>query len=306
MIRAALESPTPRIVDVDGPVYVSDFGGSGPSIVLLHGLGGSHVNWLSSGPLLARSARVVAIDLVAFGRTPPKGRSSTIGANAELLRDFIDAEMGGSAIVIGNSMGGLVSLIAAAEYPEQIAGLVLLDSALPRPEGAAIDRAVALTFVAYAMPGLGEMFLRARALRYGPERYVRQVLDLCCADSSRVAPEIVEAHVELARARRKMPWTDRTYLDAARSLLVTLASRRRFYETVDSISAPTLILQGALDRLVPVEAARALARRRPDWELEIYDDAGHAPQLEFPERFVASVQRWLNENGKAAAIAATS
>ena len=306
MVRAALERPTSRIVDVDGPVYVSDFGGSGPAIVLLHGLGGSHVNWLSSGPLLARAARVVAIDLVAFGRTPPEGRSSTIAANAELLRDFIDAEMGGSAIVVGNSMGGLVSLIAAAEYPQQIAGLVLLDAALPRPEGAGIDRAVALAFAAYAMPGFGEMFLRARAMRYGPERYVRQVLDLCCADASRVAPEIVEAHIELARERRKMSWTDRAFLDAARSLLVTLASKRRFYATIESISAPTLILQGALDRLVPVEAARALARRRPDWELEIYDDAGHAPQLEVPERFVASVQRWLKENGKAAAIAATS
>src|SRR5690242_4538958 len=148
MVRAALESPTSRSVDVDGPVYVSDFGGSGPSIVLLHGLGGSHVNWLASGRLLARNARVVAIDLVAFGLTPPKGRSSTIGANAELLRDFIDAEMGGSAIVIGNSMGGLVSLIAAAEYPEQVVGLVLLDAALPRPEGAGIDPGVALTFAA--------------------------------------------------------------------------------------------------------------------------------------------------------------
>ena len=306
MVRAALERPTSRTVDIDGPVHVSDFGGSGPSIVLLHGLGGSHVNWLSSGPLLAQSARVVAIDLVAFGRTPPEGRSSTIGANAELLRDFIKAEMGGSAIVIGNSMGGLVSLIAAAEYPEQIAGLVLLDAALPRPEGAGIDLGVVLAFAAYAMPGVGEVFLRARALRYSPERYVAQVLDLCCADATRVAPEIVKAHIELARERRKMAWTDRTFLDAARSLLVTLAPKQRFYATVDSITAPALILQGALDRLVPVEAARALAKRRPDWDLEIYDDAGHAPQLEVPERFVASVQTWLNGNGRAAAIAATS
>ncbi|HEV2685320.1 MAG TPA: alpha/beta fold hydrolase, partial [Actinomycetota bacterium] len=223
----------------------------------------------------------------------------------EMLRNFIQTEMGGAAIVVGNSMGGLVSLIAAAEYPEQIAGLVLLDAALPRADGAGFDPAVALTFAAYAMPGVGEVFLRARALRYSPERYVKQVLELCCADASRVAPEIVEAHVELARERRTMPWTDRTFLDAARSLLVTLASKRRFYDMVDRITAPTLILQGALDRLVPVEAARALAERRSDWDLEIYDDARHAPQLEVPERFVASVQRWLQENGKAAAIAAT-
>lgn len=304
MVRAALELPRSRTVDVDGPVHVADFGGEGPAVVLVHGLGGSHVNWLSSGRLLARSARVVALDLVAFGRTPPEGRSATISANAELLCDFIEAEMGGSAIVVGNSMGGLVSLIAAARRPEQVAGLVLLDAALPRPEGAGVDRAVALAFAAYALPGFGEVFLRARAVRLGPERYVRQVLALVCADPSRVPPEIVEAHIELARERRKMPWADRTFLDAARSLMVTLASKRRFYGIVDSITAPALIIQGARDRLVPVEAARALARRRPDWDLEVYDDVGHAPELEVPERFVASVQSWLKTNGRAAAIAA--
>ncbi len=305
MARAALEHPTSRTVDVDGPLHVADFGGEGPSIVLLHGLGGSNFDWLSGGGLFAKSARVLAIVLVAFGLTPPDARSSTVGANAELLRDFIDLEMGGSAIVVGNSMGGLVSLIAAAEYPEHISGLVLLDAALPRPDRAGVDPAVALAFAAYAVPGLGEFFLRSRALRYGPERYVRQVLDLCCADPSRVPLEIVEAHIEVARARRRMPWTDRTFLDAARSLLVTLASKRRFYEMVDSITSPALILHGALDRLVPVQAARDLARRRADWDLEIYDDAGHAPQLEIPERFAASVQAWLKGNGRTAAIAAT-
>jgi pimeloyl-ACP methyl ester carboxylesterase len=295
------------MVDLDGLVHVADFGGEGPSIVLVHGLGGSHVNWLSSGTLLARTARVVALDLVAFGRTPPEGRSAGIAANADLLADFIDSEMGGSAVVVGNSMGGLVSLIAASRRPESIAGLVLVDAALPRPTGAGIDRAVATAFVAYAVPGFGEVFLRARAARLGPERYVRQTLSLVCADASRVPPEIIDAHIAFARERfKQMPWSDRIFLDAARSLMITLAAKRRFYATVDSITAPGLIVQGALDRLVPVEAARALSRRRPDWDLEIFDDVGHAPQLEVPERFVATVQTWLAGAGKAAAIAATA
>src|SRR5437588_6657111 len=100
--------PQSRIVDLDGPVHIADFGGEGPSVVLVHGLGGSHVNWLAAGPLLARVARVVAIDLVAFGRTPPKGRSASVVANAELLARFIKSEMGGSAVVVGNSMGGMI------------------------------------------------------------------------------------------------------------------------------------------------------------------------------------------------------
>jgi len=293
------------MVDLDGPVHVADFGGEGPAIVLVHGLGGSYVNWLATGPLLARSARVVALDLVAFGRTPPEGRSSGVGANADLLARFIEEEIRGPCVVVGNSMGGMISLMTAARRPEQIAGVVLVDAALPRPSGAGIDGAVALAFASYAVPGFGEVVLRARALRMGPERYVHEMLDLVCAHPSRVPPDLVVAHVAFARERFQMPYADRMFLDAARSLMITLAGKRRFLASVDTITAPGLIIQGARDRLVPVEAARALARRRPDWELEVYDDVGHAPQLEVPERLASSILGWLEGAGKAAAFAAT-
>ena len=293
------------MVDLDGPVHVADFGGEGPAIVLVHGLGGSYVNWLATGPLLARSARVVALDLVAFGRTPPEGRSSGVGANADLLARFIEEEIRGPCVVVGNSMGGMISLMTAARRPEQIAGVVLVDAALPRPSGAGIDGAVALAFASYAVPGFGEVVLRARALRMGPERYVHEMLDLVCAHPSRVPPDLVVAHVAFARERFQMPYADRMFLDAARSLMITLAGKRRFLASVDTITAPGLIIQGARDRLVPVEAARALARRRPDWELEVYDDVGHAPQIEVPERLASSILGWLEGAGKAAAFAAT-
>ena len=293
------------MVDLDGPVHVADFGGQGPAIVLVHGLGGSYVNWLATGPLLARSARVVALDLVAFGRTPPEGRSSGVGANADLLARFIEEEIRGPCVVVGNSMGGMISLMTAARRPEQIAGVVLVDAALPRPSGGGVDGAVALAFASYAVPGFGEVVLRARALRMGPERYVHEMLDLVCAHPSRVPPDLVVAHVAFARERFQMPYADRMFLDAARSLMITLAGKRRFLASVDTITAPGLIVQGARDRLVPVEAARALGRRRPDWELEVYDDVGHAPQIEVPERLASSILGWLEGAGKAAAFAAT-
>ena len=59
-----------RTVDLGGPVHFADFGGSGPTMVLVHGLGGSHLNWLAVGPALAARARVLAPDLAGFGRTP--------------------------------------------------------------------------------------------------------------------------------------------------------------------------------------------------------------------------------------------
>ena len=69
--------------------------------------------------------------------------------------------------------------------------------------------------------------------------------------------------------------------------------RRRFYAMVAGIRAGALIIQGERDRLVRVEAARALAAARPDWRLEVLDDIGHVPQIEAPRRFLALVEPWL-------------
>src|SRR5437870_1731680 len=197
-----------RTLDVDGgPVHLADFGGTGPTMILVHGLGGSHANWLAVGPGLAAHARVLAPDLPGFGRTPLAGRSARVRANVELLDRLLDAVDGGPAVLVGNSMGGLIAMMEAAARPEKVAALVLVGPAQPRPRGALLDPAVALTFAAYAFPGVGERFLRWRAAWLGPERLVRQTLALCCADPASVPPDVVAAHVALARERERMPWS---------------------------------------------------------------------------------------------------
>lgn len=296
-----------RMIDLEGPVHVADFGGEGPALVLVHGLGGSHANWLAAGPLLAERARVVALDLPGFGRSPLAGRSSAVGASTELLARFLDAEVGGPAVVVGNSMGGTIALGTASRHPDLVAGLVLVAPALPRSPLAAIDPVVATTFAAYAAPGVGEMVMRRRAARLGAEGTVRETLALCCVDPSRVPPKVVAALVALAHERiTSMPWAHGAFLTAARSLMRTLARRRRFDGMVASISAPTLIVHGVNDRLVPLTAVERLARARPDWTLQVYPDIGHVPQFEAPERFAADVLGWLDGAGKAAALAATT
>ena len=127
----ATPRPVSRVVELGVPVHYIDYGGSGPAMVLVHGLGGAHVNWMSVGEKLARHARVVAIDLPGFGRTPTEGDSASIHANRALLTRFVDRVMGGPAILVGNSMGGLISLMTAAEAPASVAGLVLVNPALP-------------------------------------------------------------------------------------------------------------------------------------------------------------------------------
>src|SRR5438876_7924663 len=105
-----------RTLDVDGgPVHLADFGGTGPTMILVHGLGGSHANWLAVGPGLAAHARVLAPDLPGFGRTPLAGRSARVRANVELLDRLLDAVAEDPAVLVGNSMGGLIAMMEAAD-----------------------------------------------------------------------------------------------------------------------------------------------------------------------------------------------
>jgi pimeloyl-ACP methyl ester carboxylesterase len=283
-----------RTIDLDGPVHFADFGGSGPTMVLVHGLGGAHVNWVTVGSALAARARVLAPDLAGFGRTPLAGRTADVDANRALLDRFVAAVAEGPVILVGNSMGGLIAMLQAAHHPESVAALVLVGPAQPRPYARFVDPLVALTFAAYAFPGVGERLVRWRAARLGPERTVRQTLAFCCADAACLPPEVVAAHVALARERHTMPWAHAAFLQAARSLVAMVARRRQLASVVRAIAAPTLIVQGSVDRLVPLAASQATVALRPDWSLAVFEGVGHVPQLEAPERFVATTFAWLD------------
>jgi pimeloyl-ACP methyl ester carboxylesterase len=282
-----------RTVDLDGPVHYADFGGSGRPMVLVHGLGGSHANWLCVGVRLAAHGRVLAVDLAGHGRTRSLGRSARVGANRRLLGRFLEATTSEPAVLVGNSMGGYLSLAEAAAEPQKVASLVLVDPAVPIARGAGFDPRVLAFFAGLALPLVGGALMRRRARR-DPVQSVREVLAFCCVDPSRVPRDVFDAHVELARERSANGDVfGRDFLAAQRSLMARLVRRRRFYEMVAGIRARALIVQGERDRLVRVEAARALAAARPDWRLEVLDDVGHVPQLEAPERFLAVVEPWL-------------
>ena len=282
------------IVDLGMPVHYIDFGGSGAPMVLVHGLGGSAINWLGVGPSLARRYRVVALDLAGFGETPPVGGSTELAAQRDLLGRFVASITAGPAIVVGNSMGGLLAMMEAAAEPERVSHLILAGPAQPTPRRGRIDLEVLAAFATYATPWLGAWYMRRRAARLGAEGLVREMLRLCCVDPSRVASDVRAAHVALAAERlARMPWATDAFLDATRSLLSALRRRRSFYAMVDRVTAPCLIIQGAGDRLVPIASSRELARRRPDWTLEVFDAVGHIPQLEAPGRFVETAERWL-------------
>jgi len=302
---AAAWNGVSRVADIGGPVHYVDFGGrvDGPCIVLVHGLGGSHLNWCLLAPRLARHARVVAVDLAGFGLTHPAGRAVTVPANAGLLGRFVGAVAGGPVVLVGNSMGGMVSILLASARPEVADGVVLVDPALPWVRGVRPDRLVAAAFLLYALPRVGERYLARRRATLSSRQLVQQVLTLCCVDPSVVPEELVAASVALLDQRAAVPGLDAAFLSAARSLVQVNARRRQYQAAMRAIRAPVLLLHGEQDRLVPVHAAQAAAAHNPSWRFQPLRGVGHVPQLETPDTVADLVLDWLGSTGVASAAA---
>ena len=289
-----------RIVDLDGPVHYVDFGGleTGPAVVLVHGLGGSHLNWDLFAPLLTDHARVWALDLPGFGRSEPGGRTASVSANAAALHRFLTEVVGEPVVLVGNSMGGMLSILATGEHPEAVTGLVLLDPAVPGPRRA-LDPLVALMFAIYAVPFVGERFMRMRRTRQSELARVREMLRLVGVDPEAVPARVIDRSVTLLQEREDVQGMDRAFLAAARSLLRLLIDPRRYRKAMASIRVPVLLVHGDRDRLVPVAAARDIARRHPSWRYLEMAAVGHVPQLQVPEKLAAEVVGWLADTADA-------
>jgi pimeloyl-ACP methyl ester carboxylesterase len=292
-----------RWVDLGGPVHYLDFGGpaSGPVIVGVHGLGGAAVNWTAIAPLLTDRFRLLAPDLAGHGLTRSGERGTDVGANRVLLHQFIESIAATPVILMGNSMGGMISLLEASAAPGAVSGLILVDPALPfapvKP-----DLGVTAMFALQATPGIGRI-VAGRRSRMSPEEAVAAVLALCCADVSRVSPDVVAQHIAVVRQRAAFTEAGHDFAVAMRSVLATAGYRRghAYRQGIRSITCPVLLLHGSRDRLVPVAAARAAARANPSWSLVVLDGVGHVPQLEAPADTARSITDWFGSAGRTAA-----
>lgn len=294
-------APTATTLDIDGPVHHTRYAPAGPgtgTIVLVHGLGASRLSWRPLAERLAVDHTVVVPDLVGFGDTEPLGRPSTVGANHRLLVRMLEQVAEEPVVLVGNSMGGMVSAMATAARPDLVSHLVLLNPALPASGLAGLrhlDPRVALMFALYNLPVVRQRFMRWRRTGLEPRRAVELLLDVVCADASRVDADLVTDLVDQVAARRDYAWSDAAFLEAQRSLLAVVTSgRSRYTRTLTRLPRPTLLLHGDADGLVPVTGARRLAEQAPDITYVEMADVGHAPQLEVPELVDSHIRDWLD------------
>ena len=299
------------VTQLDGPVHWIEFGAGqdsshgpgpdsgqpGPPIVFVHGLGGSHLNWCLVGPQLAAGRRAVALDLHGFGLTPGTRATATVQANHRLLDQFVREITGTPVVLVGNSMGGLISVLQTAAAPDTVAGLVLIDPALPVPRRRP-DRRVASRFLLYALPGVGELYVSAVQSRLPPQQAVQQIIELCFCDPSRADSAMVRASMALVAERQAAPARDvlarsQSFLAASRSLMGVLSRRQRYWAMMAGIGVPVLLIGGNADRLVPAASMHQARARNPHWESVMLAGVGHTPQLEVPDLVIGTMRDWL-------------
>jgi pimeloyl-ACP methyl ester carboxylesterase len=288
-----------RYLELDGTRvrYLVEPGpADGPVFVLVHGLGGSLENWSTLVPLLAQRGRVVRLDLGGFGKTRVEPARASVPGNLKLLTHFLRELALGPAVVIGNSMGGLLTLQLAATSPELVSRAVLIDPAVPASPRSRPHPMVLVAFGAYALPGVGQKLLDATAERsVSQQDMVQQMMSLISSHPELVPQSLIQEHLEIAQWRKEnMPEADEAFLIAAKSVLWQSNNRKRFHELAIRDIAPTLLLHGDQDKLVNVKAARALAKRYPHWTYVEGADRGHSPMFDFPEWVRDEIFRWLD------------
>lgn len=286
-----------------GPIHQVDFDGSGPSIVLVHGMGGSTTNWNAVAPALARWGRVRAIDLPGFGLTPPR-QDFRLKTHRDSIISYLETLDAPGHTLIGNSTGGLLAAMVAASRPELVDRLVLVSPATPpRFPDPRIDWPTFARLAVQATPVLGEIFGRHFLRSNTPEELVRKSLAMITHKPGRVPMDLIADSREMARIRKQLPWAEYATARTASSIAWTYFRRASYVEMINSIKAPTLVVQGASDPFVSPSAVEWLCSLRPEWDHVVLDDTGHTPQMDAPLRFISVVGDWLaNTDIRAATV----
>ena len=283
-------------IDLAGPVHGIDYGGEGRLVLLVHGMGGAGINWMEVGAGMTRFGRVAAPDLPGFGRSPLAGRSSSIHAQAEFLAEFIEAAADRPAVVVGNSMGALAAMLLAGARPELVERLVLLDPPAPCWDIRSLHPVWIVTLLLYMTPGLNRALI-AWVYRNGvPERRIDDALALLTGGGA-ISPAARRLHLASSNERCRMPWLPETQFTAFRSIFGLMTPPRKYDRMVMKITAPTLLMHGTADSVVPLKAAEAVARIRPDWNFTPITGAGHISMLENPRLFLDVTAEFLDTEG---------
>lgn len=299
-----LPGPVPqwpgRAVRLDGSMtYVRETPptarGAEPALYV-HGLGGSSTNWTDLAALLAGRLDATAIDLPGAGRSDPADRYSIAALAGRVIR-WLEWTGRGPVHLLGNSLGGTVSVMVAASRPDLVRTLTLISPALPflDPRRSLQSRVVPLLAVPH-----GDRLARRLLATIPPEQLATRVIEACFADPGRVDDQRLAEAIEEIRVRFTVEHYLSAYLRTMRGLVSSflrayLPGGGSLWRTAAAVRAPTLVIGGRQDRLVDIRVAPQAAWVIPDSRLLLLDGVGHVAQMEVPRLVARAVVALLDE-----------
>jgi pimeloyl-ACP methyl ester carboxylesterase len=272
----------------------------------VHGLGGASTNWTDLAALLAVRFDAWALDLPGFGRSHPPARGTySVRGHVQAVVDLLEriaAEPGEGAgrpvHLVGNSLGGLVSVLVAARRPDLVATLSLISPAMPVYR---VPAAFNRTLLLLLLPGVPALADR-RLAGVTPEQQVRGMVQMCFGDPSRVPRVRVRQALEEMRERAGQPWAVAALTRSMRGLIRSYlrAGPANAWRAARRLRMPTLVVWGDRDRLVDPALAPRLAGAVADGRLLLLEGVGHVAMMEAAEPTARAVLALAEDRAAAA------
>ncbi len=250
--------------------------GSGPIIIMIHGLGGSHRNFEKIAKELSKDYRIIRIDLPGFGLSEfPKNSTDLISIYDEAIDSLINRLKLDTVVLMGNSMGGMVSWVYTYKHPEKVSKLILMGSAGYNLETA---RKQAIQFARFD-------FVSVLAKKGLPLYITNHAVHRCYFDDK----YIIESEVKKAN----MFWNIEGNLD----VFFQITKTKQFPDEawIKQIKQPTLIIWGENDQIAPLINASKFEKDIVHSKKLIYPNCGHLPQNEYTEKLAKDVRLFLSE-----------
>jgi pimeloyl-ACP methyl ester carboxylesterase len=274
-----------RRVTVDGIAAQYLEAGTGSTLLLLHGHEQSATGWRWVIPALARTHRVLALSLPGHGETPHTRTYPPGSDTAPFVADFLDALGVGPVHVVGHSAGGAVALRLALAAPARLRTLVLVDSA-------GLGREVHPLLAVDTLPLVGELAILLSRLPGGCLGRTSMSAAMLFAQPWRAPTEFLNEQYDCGRRPGQLEASTAT----ARALFDATGQRQILLDRLPTITAPTLVIWGASDYVLPAHQAQTAVNLLPYGRLALLPECGHLPQVEHPDRFAAVLGEWLTEH----------
>jgi pimeloyl-ACP methyl ester carboxylesterase len=260
--------------------------GSGPVLVLVHGITSTSATWAKVLPYLAERFTIIAPDLLGHGESAKPRGDYSLGAYASGIRDLLIALGHERATFVGHSLGGGVAMQLAYQFPEHCERLVLVSSGGLGRDITPLLRAASLPGSELVLP----LLVNERVL--GAGRVMGRLLGRVGLRVHTDVGEVLRGHASLSdgEARAAFLHTLRTIVDPW-GQRVDASDRLYLAKAI-----PFLLVWGERDPIIPVEHAREAHRLVPGSRLEIFPDAGHFPHLDDPLRFVRVLNDFMDSS----------